>query len=105
MQRFITFRELAGLLTARVHADAEENRIHGFVDITGTGGVSDDYRARYFAEHSFPLRVRLPAGRHVRLILVEERHHEDYASTAEGEIIINLPPFLQTVRQSFNIQL
>jgi hypothetical protein len=103
VRRFITFRELAGLLTARVHANVETDRISGFVDIAGTGGVGDDYRSRYFAEHSFPLRVRLPNGRRVQQIFIEEQRSGDYA-TAEGEVIMKLPPFQEATRKHFDIQ-
>lgn len=105
VRRFITFRELAGLLRAQITAHVQEHAVSGWVDISGTGGSGDDYSSRYFSAHGFPLLVTLPAGRRADRLIVNDLHDADFEIVSPREIVVKLPPFSNASRQKFALYL
>ncbi|MGH7494853.1 MAG: polysaccharide deacetylase family protein [bacterium] len=105
IRRFVTFRELAGLLRAKITAHVARHSVSGWVDISGTGGIGDRHESRYFAQHEFPLHVTLPAGRRATRAVLNDSTHADITILSPREIMLRLPPFTHTAEQRFVIQL
>jgi len=105
MQRFITFRELTGLLFAKVAVFVEKDRICGWVNIEGTGGIGDVPGDRHFNDHPFPLRVNLPPGEAVEKVLINGSAVSLSAVNRAGDVMITLPAFSSRSQQEFVIQM
>lgn len=90
VRRFVTLRELAAHLAARLAPSLEGDALTVVVE-PARGAFAGVEGAARTLEVPLALRVRLPAGRHVGDVQVDGRGFREYAVEG-GEVELRLPP-------------
>lgn len=96
INRFMTFRELVGYLCSTIEACHKDNQIYLSVDISNTGGVSNQADSRYFYRHEMKIEVTLPEGKVPVDVTVDGVNITgfDY-NKVKNEMTLKLPPFIE----------
>jgi hypothetical protein len=100
IQRFISFKELAGYLFAEVNGGSDNEKINLLVNISKPIGHS----IKYFSENDMTIMIKIPNGKDVETVKVNESFLENYKIIPEtNEIKIRIAPFLDSYSKQITV--